>query len=67
MRFTAIEIVNHIKLYGPKTVEELKEHDRSRGLSMKPIDYERALNEAVDVGALKIEGDKYVYINQENK
>lgn len=61
MRFTTTEIVNIIRIHGAKTLEELRDHDRERGLCMKPIDYERALAEATDVGALKKEGDKYVY------
>lgn len=61
MRFTTIEIVNIIRIHGPKTLEELREYDRERGLCMKPIDYERALTEAIETGALRKEDDKYIH------
>ena len=67
MRFTTREIVTIIQVHGAKTLEEIKEYDRARGLSLKPIDYEKALNEAVEIKALKIEGEKYVYCYEENK
>jgi hypothetical protein len=61
MRFTTTEIVNIIRIHGSKTLEELREYDKERGLCMKPVDYERALTEATENGVLKKEGDKYVY------
>jgi hypothetical protein len=65
MKFTTRELVGFIRNHGAKSLEEIKEYDKSKGLSLKPIDYERAINEALELKVLTREGDKYVYQQQD--